>query len=113
MSRLVTIISYEWQPLLAIAVEWRASSLNSLKAMVTLYTLQFFKLLFAQYSTFVSTVPYGPYFEHVLGYWKQHRSDSNDNLLWITYEEMHRDPEGSIRRVAEFLDHPLTDAQVG
>ena len=38
MSRLVTIISYEWQPLLAIAVEWRASSLNSLKAMVILYT---------------------------------------------------------------------------
>lgn len=59
-------------------------------------------------------VPYGPYFEHVLGYWKQHQSNPNygSNLLWITYEEMHRDPEGSIRRVAHFLDRPLTDDQV-
>lgn len=63
---------------------------------------------------FLPLVPYGPYFDHVLGYWNKHRSNPNEgsNLLWITYEEMHRDPEGSIRRVANFLDRPLTDAQV-
>jgi len=33
-------------------------------------------------------------------------------LLWLSYEEMHRDPEGSIRRISEFLDRPLTDDQV-
>ena len=32
--------------------------------------------------------------------------------MWISYEDMHRDPEGSIRRVADFLDRPLTDDQV-
>ncbi|XP_032786849.2 sulfotransferase 1E1 [Daphnia magna] len=59
-------------------------------------------------------VPYGPYFDHVLGYWKHHQNNSNcgSNLLWITYEDMHRDPEGSIRRVAHFLDRALTDDQV-
>ena len=57
-------------------------------------------------------VPYGPYFSHVLPYWQTSQDNPDSNILWITYEDMHKDPEGSVRRIAHFLDRPLTDEQV-
>lgn len=52
-----------------------------------------------------------------MSYWKEYQrsaeeSPGDSRLLWLSYEELHRDPEGSIRRVAQFLDRPLTDDQV-
>lgn len=57
-------------------------------------------------------VPYGPYFKHVLDYWSYFKENPNGNLLLLTYEDMHKDPIGSIKLIAKFLDCPLTDDQV-
>ena len=57
-------------------------------------------------------VPYGPYFKHVLDYWSYFKQNPDGNLLILTYEDMHKDPVGSIKVIAKFLDCPLTDDQV-
>lgn len=44
--------------------------------------------------------PFGCWFEHVAGWWA-HRHDPN--VLFLTYEELKRDLEGSIRRIAAFI----------
>jgi len=44
--------------------------------------------------------PFGCWFSHVKGWWT-HRSDPN--VLFLTYEELSRDLEGGIRRIAGFL----------
>ncbi|KAF0311073.1 Sulfotransferase 1C3 [Amphibalanus amphitrite] len=48
----------------------------------------------------------GPYREHVRGYREQ-----ADHVLCLTYEELHEDRVGAVRRVAEFLDKPLTQEE--
>jgi hypothetical protein len=45
------------------------------------------------------SVESGSWFEHVKGWWR-HRNDSN--VLFLTYEELTRDLEGCIRRIADF-----------
>ncbi|KAF0311268.1 Sulfotransferase family cytosolic 1B member 1 [Amphibalanus amphitrite] len=47
---------------------------------------------------------YGPYREHVKGY-----RDHAGQVLCVTYEELHQDRVGCIKRVAEFLGRPMTD----
>lgn len=48
----------------------------------------------------------GPYFDHLLGFWKlRHLS----NILIITYEDMKRDLREVIRNVATFLDKNLSE----
>jgi hypothetical protein len=44
-------------------------------------------------------VGYGSWFRHVKGWWA-HRGDPN--VLFLTYEELTRDLEGSVRKVAAF-----------
>lgn len=44
--------------------------------------------------------PHGSWFEHVKGWWA-HRDDPN--VLFLTYEELSRDLEGCIRRIADFI----------
>ncbi|KAM7300214.1 transport and Golgi organization protein 1 [Ixodes scapularis] len=49
---------------------------------------------------------FGDYFDHVLsGY--EHRHDSN--VFFVTYEEIHRDKAGVVRRLARFLDEEYGD----
>jgi len=48
--------------------------------------------------------------DHVAGYWdwaQQHPQ----NVLFVHFEEMKKDHVGVVRKVAEFLGEPLTDAQ--
>ena len=52
-------------------------------------------------------VLYGPYREHVKGY-----LEHSDTVLCLTYEQMHQDRASVVRKVAEFLDVALTDADV-
>ena len=48
-------------------------------------------------------VMYGPYREHVKGY-----LDHADTVLCVTYEQLHEDRVGVVRKVAEFLEKPVT-----
>ncbi|CAN6275135.1 unnamed protein product [Urochloa humidicola] len=48
--------------------------------------------------------PFGPYWEHVLGYWRAHL------VLFFRYEEMRRDPAAHVRRLAEFAGLPFGGA---
>lgn len=50
--------------------------------------------------------PQKRYWHHLMSWW-EHRHD--DNVLLLSYEGMKEDLEGSIRRVAEFVDLPLDD----
>jgi len=62
------------------------------------------------YKTFINgTVGFGPWLDHVKLFW-QHRADKN--VLFITYEELHQNPEAVIKRVADFLGCTLTSQQL-
>ncbi|XP_071954183.1 uncharacterized protein [Antedon mediterranea] len=51
----------------------------------------------------------GGFFTHVLDYWK-HRHDSN--FLYMKYEDMKRDPRGSVTKFADHLERCLTDEEL-
>uniref|UniRef100_A0A914EIZ3 Sulfotransferase domain-containing protein n=1 Tax=Acrobeloides nanus TaxID=290746 RepID=A0A914EIZ3_9BILA len=49
---------------------------------------------------------YGSWLEHVSEWWR-HRND--ENVLFIWYEELLNDLPGSIKRIAEFLEQPVSE----
>jgi hypothetical protein len=52
---------------------------------------------------------YSPYANHILGYWNNRNTD---NLLYITYEDLHNDTIETIGKIANFLGKSLTKEQV-
>ncbi|XP_072281350.1 sulfotransferase 2B1-like isoform X2 [Pyxicephalus adspersus] len=52
---------------------------------------------------------YGSWFEHIKG-WMQMKDDSR--FFYITYEELLKDPRGSVVRLCKFLGKKLDDAQI-
>ncbi|KAI3682604.1 hypothetical protein L1987_82688 [Smallanthus sonchifolius] len=50
---------------------------------------------------------YGPYWDHVLGYWNA-ALESPDKILFFKYEEMKRDPEVHVKKLAEFMGVPIS-----
>jgi aryl sulfotransferase len=48
--------------------------------------------------------------DHVAGYWDW--TQMYPNVLFVHFEEMKRDLEGTVRKVAKFLDEPLSDDEV-
>uniref|UniRef100_A0A7N0SV49 Sulfotransferase n=1 Tax=Kalanchoe fedtschenkoi TaxID=63787 RepID=A0A7N0SV49_KALFE len=51
-------------------------------------------------------VPFGPYYEHVLGFWKEHvRRPAS--VFFVTYEELQESPGAHVKRLAEFLNCPF------
>ncbi|CAH1446723.1 unnamed protein product [Lactuca virosa] len=50
---------------------------------------------------------YGPYWDHILGYWKASLERPQEVLL-MKYEDMKRDARSNVKRLAEFIGHPFT-----
>lgn len=51
---------------------------------------------------------YGPYFEHVVGYWEESKKRPH-KILFIKFEDLKREPEKHVLRIAEFLGRPFGD----
>lgn len=58
---------------------------------------------------FIIPVNFAPYWKHILAFWERRHQD---NILFLTYEDMTKDLPKIIRQVADFLEKPLTDDQV-
>lgn len=54
-------------------------------------------------------VLHGTWFQHLASWWP-HRSDPN--VLFLTFEDMTADLEGTVRRVAEFCGLPVDESQM-
>ncbi|KAF7031871.1 hypothetical protein CFC21_043125 [Triticum aestivum] len=53
---------------------------------------------------------FGPFWEHVLGYWRWH-VERPEQVLFLTYEELAADTLGQLRRLAAFLGRPFTSEE--
>ncbi|KAK1372164.1 Sulfotransferase [Heracleum sosnowskyi] len=53
---------------------------------------------------------YGPYWDHVLGYWKA-SLEFPDNVLFIKYEDMKKEPLFHLKKLALFLGKPFTEKE--
>ncbi|CAL1384855.1 unnamed protein product [Linum trigynum] len=47
-------------------------------------------------------MPWGPFFEHVVGYWEESKKRP-DEVLFVKYEDLCRKPEEQVRKLASFL----------
>ncbi|KAI4323587.1 hypothetical protein L6164_023181 [Bauhinia variegata] len=52
-------------------------------------------------------VGFGPFWTHMLGYWKESLERPN-KVLFLTYEDLKRDIYSHLKRMAKFLDCPFT-----
>ncbi|KAG2706899.1 hypothetical protein I3760_05G123200 [Carya illinoinensis] len=50
---------------------------------------------------------YGPYWDHVLSFWKE-SIENPQNIIFLKYEKMKEQPTYELRKVAEFLGCPFT-----
>uniref|UniRef100_A0A803MMS5 Sulfotransferase n=2 Tax=Chenopodium quinoa TaxID=63459 RepID=A0A803MMS5_CHEQI len=51
--------------------------------------------------------PYGPYEDHVLGYWKESIQNPN-KVLFMEYEGLKEDPKAYVKKLAEFVGYPFS-----
>ncbi|XP_065865427.1 cytosolic sulfotransferase 5-like [Euphorbia lathyris] len=65
---------------------------------------EFFELYFK------GVVSYGPYWDHVLGYWKESLEKPN-KVLFLKYEDMKEDTVSCLKRIAEFIGHPFSEEE--
>ena len=53
---------------------------------------------------------FGPFWEHVLGYWRWH-VERPEQVLFLTYEELAADTLGQLQRLAAVLGRPFTSEE--
>ncbi|KAH9723018.1 cytosolic sulfotransferase 15 [Citrus sinensis] len=54
---------------------------------------------------------FGPFWDHVLGYWKANKEQS-DKILFLKYEDLKEDGTFYIKRMADFLGCPFSEDEV-
>ncbi|WZZ45813.1 hypothetical protein YC2023_042072 [Brassica napus] len=65
-------------------------------------------LLESMFESFCRGVSYyGPFWEHVLSYWRGSLEDSK-NVLFLRYEELKIEPSAQVKKLAEFLGVPFS-----
>ncbi|XP_021855355.2 cytosolic sulfotransferase 5-like [Spinacia oleracea] len=52
-------------------------------------------------------VAFGPFFEHVVGYWKQSLEQPN-KVLFLKYEDLKENPSAQLKKMAEFVGIPFS-----
>jgi hypothetical protein len=57
-----------------------------------------------------AVTPFGPYWDHVLGYWRAHLANP-EQVLFFRYEELSRDPAAHVRKLAEFVGLPFNEKE--
>ncbi|XP_057535857.1 cytosolic sulfotransferase 15-like [Amaranthus tricolor] len=65
--------------------------------------------LFGQYFDMFceGRIPFGPFEDHVLGYWKQ-SLEQPDKVLFIKYEDLKAVPTTLLKKIAEFVGYPFS-----
>ncbi|CAN7064708.1 hypothetical protein Bca4012_101874 [Brassica carinata] len=53
---------------------------------------------------------YGPYLDHVLGYWRAYQ-ENPDKILFLKYEFMRADPLPYVKKLAEFMGFGFTEEE--
>ncbi|KAJ6831741.1 cytosolic sulfotransferase 15-like [Iris pallida] len=53
----------------------------------------------------------GPFWDHMLGYWKASLQVGGCSVLFMRYEELMKDPAVELRRLAEFVGCPFTQEE--
>ncbi|KAL6126100.1 hypothetical protein ACLB2K_074151 [Fragaria x ananassa] len=53
---------------------------------------------------------YGPFWDHILGYWRESLKRPNNVLFW-KYEEMKKDVLYHLKTLAWFIDYPFTEEE--
>ena len=53
---------------------------------------------------------FGPYWDHVLGYWKA-SLETPDKVLFLKYEDMRRDTRSYVKILAEFMGQPFSEEE--
>ncbi|XP_019180992.1 PREDICTED: cytosolic sulfotransferase 5-like isoform X4 [Ipomoea nil] len=53
---------------------------------------------------------FGPFWDHVLGYWKE-SLENPGKVLFLKYEEIKEEPEVELRRIAGFLGCPFSEEE--
>ncbi|KAK6925157.1 Sulfotransferase domain [Dillenia turbinata] len=56
--------------------------------------------------------PFGPFWDHVLGYWKASQKFPNQ-MLFLKYEDLKNEPFVYVKRLAEFLGKPFSIEEEG
>ncbi|XP_021838658.2 cytosolic sulfotransferase 5-like [Spinacia oleracea] len=61
-----------------------------------------------KYCTGVS--PFGPYEDHLLGYWKETQKNPK-HVLFLEYEGLKKEPKAHLKRLAEFVGCPFSEEE--
>ncbi|KAL2895682.1 Cytosolic sulfotransferase 15 [Bienertia sinuspersici] len=55
-------------------------------------------------------IPFGPFFDHVVGYWKA-SLEQPDKVLFLKYEDLKDDSTLHLKKLAEFVGMPFTSQE--